>query len=199
MTTLKFIYSAKKYALISTHSNFLLNISKQMSNRHFKLNMLKIKHLSSLTPPNLFLLQTFARPKSLMSSLTPLSLSHIPHIPVNKFCWLYLPNICTIQSNLTTSTRYIISHQDYCTALDQTQNIQNNTFKPYVRSCPTSGQSYPVASQHPSFVLFHPCQILLDLRAFDLVVPSACHDLPLDITYMLPHLLQVFVHMSPSQ
>lgn len=64
---------------------------------------------------------------------------------------------------------------------------QKNCFKTY-RSCPTSVQSHPVASQHPSLILFHPCHIHLGLRAFGLVVPCR-HDLLLDMRYILKSLL----------
>lgn len=131
------------------------------------------------------------RLQTLVSSLTCLS----PHMGYTPTSHLVNPAGSVIQihpeSNPMQSHHLFQIHYlsprliHHCGLVSQ--HSENNPFKTYVRSFPISVQSHPVASQYLSLVLFHPCQVHLGLRVFG-HISSACHDLLLDITYMLKSL-----------
>lgn len=152
-----------------------------MSNRHFKLNTVKLNSYS-LVHHTCSSYKLFPRPQTLLSRST--SFSHISPTqlvnPTGSIIQAYPPP-------LTTSIRHLSARLVYHYDL-VSKHSQNIPFKIYITShlCSESSNAFPTTC--PSFCFIHARYAW----AFGLSAVSACHDLPLDIIYMSPYLLQVF-------
>lgn len=186
MTTIKFIYS--KDNDISTHSNFLLSISKWMFNTHFKLNRSQTELLfplpPKLVPPANFCLDT--------KPCAQVWLTYTTHPS-----WQILLSISSkcIQNPITSHHLYQICHLSprllYRYGI-VSKRSQNNPSKNYVRSCPTfskSSKNFPIPIPHSDS--FMP----------DTLGPQGFFPLPATIFpsyHIHPYLLQVFAHVTFS-